>query len=350
MKFNKIITKGGEAIIDLTKATISPEALAIGITALDKFGNLITGIAGDAKNSVFDVETLPTENIAPNCLYRISESKQQEASVYIYLPALGEEPITLGELFSLELPEATVIETITEVDVLPDPMPTFIMDEATLTVTMPIYILKSTGAAYINTGGAPMSIGEGLFNDPSYDKGYIESKEAIQSEGAYSIRGESYTVYHYWTYNENQWVELVTTLKVTTLPTENILFNTCYILVDTEGKKQYFMYDTTGEWIEYSAGGSEEFLNYISGIDSEIFECPENIESIAPYAFYNRAYKIVIIPNTIKTIGDNAFMNCANLTDIYFTGSEEEWNAITINEGNDILATVNKTYNYEKNS
>ena len=95
---------------------------------------------------------------------------------------MGEEPITLGELFSLELPEATVIETITEVDVLPDPMPTFIMDEATLTVTMPIYILKSTGAAYINTGGAPMAIGEGLFGDPSYDKGYIESKEFIEKE------------------------------------------------------------------------------------------------------------------------------------------------------------------------
>lgn len=350
MTYNKIITKGGEAIIDLTKVNISPEALAIGITALDKFGNLITGIAGEAKNSVFDVETLPTENIEPNCLYRILESKQQEAIVYISHPNLGEEPVTLGAVFSLEMPEATVIETYTEVDTLPDPMPTFTMDQTTLIVTIPVYILKSTGVAYLNSNGTVMSIGAGIFGDPSYDKGYIESKDAIQTEGAYSIRGESYTIYHYWTYNEDQWFELVTTLKVTTLPTENILFNTCYILEDTEGKKQYFMYSTTGEWIEYSAGGSEEFLNYISGIDSEIFECPEDIESIASYAFYNRAYKIVIIPNTVKIIGDNAFMNCSNLTDIYFTGSEEEWNTITINEGNDILATINKTYNYEKNS
>ncbi len=38
----------------------------------------------------------------------------------------------------------------------------------------------------------------------------------------------------------------------------------------------------------------------------------------------------VTIPDSVSRIGDEAFYNCGSLTDIYYSGSEEDWNAITI--------------------
>ncbi len=54
---------------------------------------------------------------------------------------------------------------------------------------------------------------------------------------------------------------------------------------------------------------------------------------------YNKLTSITI-PNTVTTIGERAFYNCRELTDIYFTGTEAEWNAIVIAEGNDALANA----------
>ena len=46
-------------------------------------------------------------------------------------------------------------------------------------------------------------------------------------------------------------------------------------------------------------------------------------------AFYKCALIVeVVIPNTILSIGDNAFGQCSNLTTIYFQGTQAEWNAI----------------------
>lgn len=38
----------------------------------------------------------------------------------------------------------------------------------------------------------------------------------------------------------------------------------------------------------------------------------------------------VSLPNTIWLIEDGAFMDCSNLTDVYFDGSEERWNNVDI--------------------
>jgi hypothetical protein len=37
----------------------------------------------------------------------------------------------------------------------------------------------------------------------------------------------------------------------------------------------------------------------------------------------------VVIGNSVTSVGDRAFMSCDRLTDIYFTGTEAEWEAIT---------------------
>ena len=48
----------------------------------------------------------------------------------------------------------------------------------------------------------------------------------------------------------------------------------------------------------------------------------------------------VTIPNNIKSIGEGAFANCSNLTDVYYNGSQEEWNNISIASNNDELLSV----------
>ena len=42
----------------------------------------------------------------------------------------------------------------------------------------------------------------------------------------------------------------------------------------------------------------------------------------------------VVIPDSVTTIDGGAFTDCDNLTDVYYAGSEPEWDAITIVEGN----------------
>ena len=39
----------------------------------------------------------------------------------------------------------------------------------------------------------------------------------------------------------------------------------------------------------------------------------------------------IIIPNTVTTINDDAFRGCPSLEDVYYTGTEEQWNAMKKN-------------------
>ena len=45
----------------------------------------------------------------------------------------------------------------------------------------------------------------------------------------------------------------------------------------------------------------------------------------------------VMIPNSVEQIADAAFLGCENLSDVYFAGTEEEWNSIIIREENECL-------------
>ena len=356
MGYNKFITKGGAVILDLSNITVTAEKLGQGSTAVDKTGTLITGVMEGPKNALIDVEALPTENIDPVMVYRTVETFNEPPVLYFYFPDYGIPLMPFGQMLALELPEGVELtESYIEVDELPanEEIELVAIDMEAGIAAIPVYILRSTGVGYVAMDRegtiVVMSAGAGMLGDSSFDKGYVDSADAIAEPGAYAVRGANYSVYHLWVYNEDKWFELLETIEVSELPVENIDSGVCYVVVAADGKRQYFIY-SNNVWVEYSSGGGEEFINYISGVDAETFELPKDIESIAPYACYGRGYKTVIIPNTVKTIGDNAFGNCAALTDVYFVGSEDEWNTIAIGAGNDSLTNATKTYNYEKNS
>lgn len=61
----------------------------------------------------------------------------------------------------------------------------------------------------------------------------------------------------------------------------------------------------------------------------------EGIEEIPYYAFNGLSYvENIVVPSTITKIDEDVFHKCYNLKSIYFSGSEEQWNSIKIDDSN----------------
>lgn len=72
---------------------------------------------------------------------------------------------------------------------------------------------------------------------------------------------------------------------------------------------------------------------------------PNSVEVINSYTFYNcNNITRVTIPTGVTTIDRKAFCECTNLTDIYYGGTEEQWNKISISSENDELNSATIHY------
>lgn len=74
-------------------------------------------------------------------------------------------------------------------------------------------------------------------------------------------------------------------------------------------------------------------------------ELPNSVTSIRDHAFAASGLTSIYVPSSVKDIEDYAFDGCMELSDVYYSGSESEWNAITIIEGNDPLLNSVIHYN-----
>ena len=73
---------------------------------------------------------------------------------------------------------------------------------------------------------------------------------------------------------------------------------------------------------------------------------PDSVKRIGDYAFQNCSSLIsVTIPDSVTRIGWYAFYGCSSLKDVYYAGSEEEWNKISIGDYNSLLERATIHYN-----
>jgi len=98
-------------------------------------------------------------------------------------------------------------------------------------------------------------------------------------------------------------------------------------------------------------------------------EIPDGVTTISQDVFYHSALQSVQIPmgttsidtcafqdcsglknitigNRVTNIAEYAFDGCRNLSDVYYTGTEEEWGNITIGNNNQYLLNATIHYNY----
>ena len=83
---------------------------------------------------------------------------------------------------------------------------------------------------------------------------------------------------------------------------------------------------------------------YCTGLTS--ITIPNSVTSIGWEAFEDcTGLTSITIPNSVTSIGDWAFRGCTGLKDVYYTGSKDEWEAISIGAGNGCLLNATIHYN-----
>lgn len=74
---------------------------------------------------------------------------------------------------------------------------------------------------------------------------------------------------------------------------------------------------------------------------SSSYTIPETVTAVSGYAFGDSVnLTSIIIPKSVVKIGEYAFYGCEGLLEAGYVGSDNEWNNITIKEGNDILLSL----------
>ena len=85
---------------------------------------------------------------------------------------------------------------------------------------------------------------------------------------------------------------------------------------------------------------------YLNGELVETLEIPEGVTMIRQGLFRNAAcIRRVALPKSLKGVLANAFYGCKKIQEVFYAGSEAEWNALPIATGNDPLKNATIYYN-----
>ncbi len=88
---------------------------------------------------------------------------------------------------------------------------------------------------------------------------------------------------------------------------------------------------------------SSGLFQYCTSLESVTI--PDTVTSIGDSAFREcTSLTSITVPIGVETIGALAFYDCTALTDVYYSGSEYQWNKITIGDNNPSLDTATKHF------
>lgn len=89
-----------------------------------------------------------------------------------------------------------------------------------------------------------------------------------------------------------------------------------------------------------------ELLKYPTGSSNTTYTVPDSVTTIGYRAFdYSASLESIVIGAGVTHIGENAFKNCTALKDVYYKGTQEQWNQVVI-ETEGTFENVNMHYNY----
>ncbi len=114
----------------------------------------------------------------------------------------------------------------------------------------------------------------------------------------------------------------------------------------------YFDTDTYSVGLKYNSRGDGTctILGIGEYTDKNIVIPPVSpdgdiVVEIEGSAFSGEEIISVSLPVTVEKIGEQAFYQCSALADVYYNGTEDEWNEINILSGNDVLEGAIKHFN-----
>ncbi len=85
-----------------------------------------------------------------------------------------------------------------------------------------------------------------------------------------------------------------------------------------------------------TTGGGRDYTYYKNS-----FKVPTDVTRIEEEAFYGcESMSSIVIPATVSIIGDAAFHGCDSLCDVYYHGTQEQWNELSIGTDNTALQTA----------
>lgn len=135
--------------------------------------------------------------------------------------------------------------------------------------------------------------------------------------------------------------------SVTTIGTE--IFSNCYSIesITVDENNQHYSSDEYGVLFNKD---KTTLIHYPIGnarIDSTTYTIPDSVTTVGDWAF-GQCQKLtsIIIPESVTTIGMGAFYWCDNLADVYYSGTEEQWESISIGGDNYVLYRTNIHYDY----
>ena len=85
---------------------------------------------------------------------------------------------------------------------------------------------------------------------------------------------------------------------------------------------------------------------YPSGRKTTSYRIPEGVTSIGDYAFDGCGLTSVTIPGSVTSIGSSAFSGCPSLKDVYYAGTQTQWDAVQIGDYNGPLFKATRHFKF----